>query len=305
MNIILVSSRLQKARTVTISGPQMAGLAAAVLVSLFVLAGALNYLLFRFAVEFRHPAVLSLVSEVSREARERDQSYLKENLSAMAVRLGAMQAQLLRLDSLGERVARLAGFKPQEFLFDQPPARGGAPATLPDQLLSLGEFGRYLDVLSRQVDDRTDKLGILDSVLTIDQARKKLLPSVLPIDGFGYTSNFGWRLDPFTGQNAFHEGIDFIAESGTAIKAAAGGVVVFAGWHAQYGNMVEVDHGNEIITRYAHASKLLVRQGDVVLRGAKIAEVGATGRATGSHLHFEVRQNGAPQDPARFLRLAG
>ena len=91
-----------------------------------------------------------------------------------------------------------------------------------------------------------------------------------------------------------------MAEEGTVVHAAAGGVVVYADTHPQYGNMVEIDHGNDLVTRYAHASKLLVKVGDVVLRGAKIANVGNTGRSTGTHLHFEVRYRGAAQNPSRF-----
>jgi murein DD-endopeptidase MepM/ murein hydrolase activator NlpD len=105
--------------------------------------------------------------------------------------------------------------------------------------------------------------------------------------------------------HAFHEGLDFSAEVGTPILAAAGGAVIFAAMHPQYGKMVEIDHGNNLVTRYAHASKLLVKVGDVVLRGSKIAEVGNTGRSTGTHLHFEVRHGGVAQNPARFLRRPG
>ena len=155
------------------------------------------------------------------------------------------------------------------------------------------------------MDDRTDKLGLLDSMLMQDRLTRKMLPSVMPITGGSYSSNFGWRADPFTGRNAFHEGVDFISASGTAIIAAAGGVVVYSDYHPEYGNMIEVDHGNDFVTRYGHASKRLVKIGDVVLRGQKIAEVGSTGRSTGSHLHFEVRNRGVPLNPARFLHPAG
>jgi murein DD-endopeptidase MepM/ murein hydrolase activator NlpD len=223
----------------------------------------------------------------------------------MAARLGQMQAQLLRLDTLGDRLAKMAGFKAQELMFDQVPGRGGAVSSLPTYDLSLPELVRQVDVLTRQIEDRSEKLGLLDSILTFDGARKKLTPSALPVEGGWYSSNFGWRIDPFTGMRAFHEGVDFMAEAGTPVTAAAGGVVVFSDYHPQYGNMIEVDHGNELVTRYAHASRRLVRVGDVVLRGTRIAEVGNTGRSTGTHLHFEVRHRGAPQNPARFLRLPG
>jgi murein DD-endopeptidase MepM/ murein hydrolase activator NlpD len=114
-------------------------------------------------------------------------------------------------------------------------------------------------------------------------------------------SAFGWRIDPFTGRSALHTGMDFQADAGTPILAAAGGVVVTQEYHPEYGNMVEIDHGNDLVTRYAHSSRVLVKKGDLVKRGQKIAEVGTTGRSTGAHLHFEVLSQGVPQNPEPFL----
>jgi murein DD-endopeptidase MepM/ murein hydrolase activator NlpD len=190
-------------------------------------------------------------------------------------------------------------------MFDQAPARGGAVSTLPTYDLSLNDLSRQVDLLTRQMDDRTEKLGILDALMIFDSAKKKLLPSVMPVEGGWYSSNFGWRIDPFNGARAFHDGMDFMAEVGTLAVAAAGGVVIYSDWHPQYGNMIEIDHGNGLITRYAHLSKRLAKIGDVVLSGREIGQVGSTGRATGPHLHFEVRQNGAPLNPSHFLRLPG
>jgi murein DD-endopeptidase MepM/ murein hydrolase activator NlpD len=305
MNIILVSEKLAKARTITLGPPQLAALGLLVLLVVLSLAAALHYAALRFAADLNLPYLHTLLLSAQREQYEKTQSYLRENLNAMAVKLGQMQAQLVRLDTLGERLAKLAGFKPQELAFGEVPGRGGAVSSLPSQDLSLGDFTRQLESLTRQLDDRGDKLGILESLFTLDTAKKKLLPTMLPVEGGWYSSNYGWRIDPFTGQRAFHEGIDVIAEHGTPILAAAGGIVVYSDFHPQYGNMIEIDHGNELVTRYAHASKRLVKVGDVVLRGTKIGEVGRTGRATGTHLHFEVRSRGAPVNPAQFLRLPG
>jgi len=124
---------------------------------------------------------------------------------------------------------------------------------------------------------------------------------MMPVAAPFNASSFGRRIDPFTGQWAMHEGIDFLADAGSVVSAAAGGVVVFAGFHPQYGYVIDIDHGNDLVTRYAHCSKLLVKEGDVVARGRKIAETGSTGRSTGPHLHFEVRFRGAAQNPAKFL----
>src|SRR6476660_1923919 len=305
MDIILVSDKLAKARTIKVSLPQLAVVALAVIGSIIVLTTVLNYVALRYAVDLKLPYSYRLFVSSQGDDTRRGESYLRENVNAMAVRLGEMQAQLVRLDTLGERLAKLAGFKPQELMFGHAPGRGGAPSSLPSQDLSLGDLSQQLDSLSRQMEDRGDKLGVLDSLLTLENARKKLVPSMPPVQAAWHSSSYGWRIDPFTGQRAFHEGIDFMAEQGTAIHAAAGGVVVYSDFHPQYGNMVEIDHGNDLVSRYAHASKRLAKAGDVVLSGAKIAEVGRTGRATGTHLHFEVRQQGVPQNPTQFLRQPG
>ncbi|HWA11657.1 MAG TPA: M23 family metallopeptidase [Burkholderiales bacterium] len=306
MNIILVSNKFAQARSYTVSTPQVLFLGLLMCLMVVSLAVLLNYFSLRYAVNNQSPYLQSLLEAVQAEQTRKTQSYLRESLDTMAARLGEMQAKLLRLDTLGERLTKLAGIKPTEFMFDQPPARGGPMSTVaPAQELSMEELGKKLDELALQVDDRTDKLGVLESMLTISHAKKQLLPTELPVSTGWYSSNFGWRIDPFTGWNAFHEGMDFMAAEGEAITAAAGGVVVYSEAHPQYGNMIEIDHGNGLITRYAHASKLIARVGDVVLRGQKIAEVGNTGRSTGTHLHFEVRQWGAPQNPARFLQVPG
>lgn len=305
MDIILVSQKLAKARTITISLPQVALFSFATVGAIIALTTTLNFVLLRHAADLKLPIVHSLLASVQQEEKARTEFYLRENLNTMAVRVGEMQAQLLRLDSLGARLAKLAGFRPQDLMFGQTPGQGGAVSSLPSQDLSLGELTQQLDLLTRQVDDRGDKLGVLESLYTLDSARKKRVPTMLPVHAGWHSSNYGWRIDPFSGQRAFHEGIDFLADYGTAIIAAAGGVVVYSDFHPQYGNMIEIDHGNDLVSRYAHASKRLVNAGDVVLSGAKIAEVGRTGRSTGTHLHFEVRHRGVPQNPTQFLRLPG
>ncbi|MFH2135335.1 MAG: M23 family metallopeptidase [Pseudomonadota bacterium] len=245
-----------------------------------------------------------LASAQDEELRKQE-LFLRQSLDAMAVRLGQMQAQLQRLDGLGARLAKLSGMNPQEFSFGQKPAQGGPLLTVPPQQdISLETMMQQLGDLNALLGDRSDKLVALETLLQQDKLDKKMLPSVAPITVSWYSSNFGWRIDPFTGKNAMHEGVDYMVPAGTPVYASAGGVVVFAGLHPQYGNMVEIDHGNQIITRYAHASKLLVKVGEVVRRGHEIAKVGSTGRSTGNHLHFEVRYRGTAQNPVRFLEKA-
>jgi murein DD-endopeptidase MepM/ murein hydrolase activator NlpD len=169
--------------------------------------------------------------------------------------------------------------------------------------MTMSEFGQQLDGLMKKLDDRSDQLGLMEAMLVQQQAKKVAIPSTRPVTAGWYSSNYGYRIDPFTGQKAFHEGVDFMADPGAAIHAAGGGVVVYADTYAGYGNMIEIDHGNGLISRYAHASKVLAKVGDVVMKGQKIGEVGNTGRSTGPHLHFEVRYRGAPQNPEHYLHL--
>jgi murein DD-endopeptidase MepM/ murein hydrolase activator NlpD len=262
----------------------------------------LNYLSLRYVDKIDSPSLRSFVMSVQQEDYEKKQQYLRDNLNAMAIKIGQMQAQLLRIDSVGERLVELSGIEPQEFLFNQMPGQGGALSTLPLQDISFGEFDNTVQHLSLTLEDRMNKLETLDSFMRQDRLKKKMLPSLMPVNVQWYSSSFGARIDPFTGKKAYHEGIDFVAELGAPIIAAASGMVVYSDLHPEYGNMIAVDHGNNLVSRYAHASKRMVKLGQVVMQGEKIAEVGNTGRSTGPHLHFEVRHKGLPQNPSRFLK---
>jgi murein DD-endopeptidase MepM/ murein hydrolase activator NlpD len=301
MQIILLHPRFS-AKTLTLTRWHLVFLAFFFLFSVVTVASFLYYLTFSHAADMDIPLVREVVAAATQDDTSRQEKFMKENLAAMATRLGEMQAQLMRLDALGERVQGLAGVKPQEFNFKELPGRGGAaPSSTNDQPLSMSEFRRTLEVMAKGVERRADYLNVVESALMTHRIKSRLLPTTQPVNVSYNASGFGWRLDPFTGRNAFHEGIDFAATVGTPIVAAAGGVVIAAEFHYQYGNMIEIDHGNDMVTRYAHASRLLAKVGDIVRRGQHIADVGSTGRSTGPHLHFEVRVKGVAQDPHKFL----
>jgi len=301
MHIIVMSDRLAKARSIEFSIRHLVLGGAGLVAGLVALVFLISYLGVRHAAELKLPLLQSLLRSAQQEESERTQDFLRQNLNAMAVKLGEMQAQLMRLDALGERLSTVAGVRPSDFRFGEVPGRGGAAVPMHD--LSLGDFSRQLDFLARQTETRSDLYGVLESQLLDARVKQTLTPTSMPVTfGSWNASGFGWRIDPITGQMAVHEGIDFIAETGTPILAAASGVVLTAELQQAYGNMVENDHGGDLMTRYAHASKILVKVGQFVRSGEKIAEVGTTGRSTGSHLHFEVRHKGVAQNPARFLR---
>ncbi|MBI1942580.1 MAG: M23 family metallopeptidase [Betaproteobacteria bacterium] len=302
MQIIVISDRLAKARSLTLSARHMLASIGLALLVLVGLTAALYWLSLRFAAEVKIPLIHQLVLAAQRGETERSREFMQQNLNVMAVRIGEMQAQLTRLDALGERLSALAGMRPQELRLSEAPGLGGAQSmTIPPQNLTLEQFNEKVSLLSRQMENRTDLLGLLEAQLFEQAVKKKAMPTMMPVTAPFNASGFGMRIDPITGQQAMHEGIDFLADTGTPVVAAAGGVVQFAGFHPQYGNMIDIDHGNDLVTRYAHLSKVMVKEGDVLQRGRRIADSGSTGRSTGPHLHFEVRFRGAAQNPTRFL----
>ena len=301
MNIILVSDSLAKSRSVTLSQGQVLLIAFGILVSGFLLATATYFVTMKFAVDLRNPYLRTLMSSLHQDEMKRSETETKENLNALAAKVGELQARILRLDAFGQRLAKAANIKPEEFRFDEKPGQGGPAAAGRD--LSMSEFQRMLDDISRTLDDRGDKLGVLDSLLLDDRLARKTIPTTLPVAMGYYSSNFGYRVDPITGKSTFHTGVDLIANTGTPVMAAAGGVVASSSYSGEYGNMVDIDHDNGLTSRYAHLSRSLVKAGDVVMKGQVIAMVGVTGRTTGPHLHFEVREKGIPLNPNKFLSM--
>jgi murein DD-endopeptidase MepM/ murein hydrolase activator NlpD len=262
-----------------------------------LMAAGLYHWVFLKGARERWPVIGTLVRLVVQDEFEQRDRFMRENLDAMARRLGDMQAKMLQIEALGERVSGLAGVNPDEIKVNA--ARGGV--LVEGRSLSMQELQATLNDLEQATGEHTDLLTVMESRLFDARMKKLMVPTQHPVQAGHLGSAFGWRIDPFTGRSALHTGLDFQADNGTQIQAAAGGVVVTAEVHPQYGNMVEVDHGNNLVTRYAHASRLLVKKGDLVKRGQKLAEVGTTGRSTGPHLHFEVLVQGVPQDPQRFL----
>jgi murein DD-endopeptidase MepM/ murein hydrolase activator NlpD len=233
---------------------------------------------------------------VKDEFEQRDR-FMRENLDVMAKRLGEMQAKILQLEALGQRVSGLAGVNPAEIKS----TLGSGGALVGSRSMTMEELQATLADLDTITDQRVDLMTLMESRLFDQKIKKLMVPTQQPVVGGVWGSPFGWRIDPVNGQSALHTGLDFPAAQGTPILAAAGGVVVAQEYHTAYGNMVEIDHGNDLVTRYGHASKVLVKKGDLIKRGQKIAEVGSTGRSTGSHLHFEVLVQGVFQDPQKFL----
>lgn len=222
----------------------------------------------------------------------------QQHMNALAQQLGEIQARIMRLDALSARLAEMAGVK--DINVSEPPAQGGPlEQTAP---LSSAEIDKQVAQLLADVQERTERLDAISMHLLQQNLKKTTFPSGAPVNAGYNSSSYGWRPDPFTGQQAFHKGLDFMADAGTPIHAAADGIVTQAERAPDYGNIVRVDHGFGLDTRYAHVSGFLVKVGDRVSKGQPIATVGSTGRSTGPHLHYEVRLNGVPLDPRKYLK---
>ena len=310
MQFIIADVRLAKSRTLELSGSKLVVLAVAVTVALMMA----SVVLYHWVIA---PSVAGLgwgermSGVLARDDVAQRERFVRDNVDMLARQLGELQARMVHLESLGDRVRQLspqtggaavttgAAGKARGAAL---PGRGGA--LIDAQPLSMDALQLALDQFDTLTHERIDALNRVEAQLFEQKMRALMLPTQSPIKDGEIGSRFGWRIDPFTGHSAMHSGLDFQADSGTPILAAAGGVVVTQEYHPSYGNMVEIDHGNELVTRYAHASKVMVHKGDVIKAGQKIAEVGSTGRSTGAHLHFEVLAQGLHQDPGSFLAKA-
>jgi murein DD-endopeptidase MepM/ murein hydrolase activator NlpD len=306
MNIIIVASPLSTPRVLRLGNWRSV---AAACVTLVVVAGVLIGSGALFGATFGGPSKARAEIAQAREQLEAQRSQLGEvqhamarDMDALAVRLGKLQAESMRLNALGERLAKVGKLDDGEFDFRSEPGLGGpAPATSAISL-SVTEVDSTLERLEAQFARQSDQLGMLESVLFDREVDQGLMPAGIPVRSGYKSSGFGYRADPFTGRPDFHPGVDFNGPRGSDVIAVAGGVVSYSGLRPGYGNVVEIDHGNGYMTRYAHNDRNLVEVGDPVRVGGLLARMGSTGRATGVHVHFEVWLNGRLVNPSEYIR---
>ena len=250
------------------------------------------------------PAVNAEVRDLLAEERQavasiRQQS--RAHLDALALRIAGLQAQLMRLDALGERLVRMGKLDAEEFDFLTDPPVGGADRSDLGQSQGVGDLRADMDRLSLLLDDRERKLLLLEDLLMNRELLAEVLPSGRPVRKGWLSSGYGRRIDPFSGKKSLHHGVDFAGKRGADVVAVASGVVVRAERVAGYGNLIELRHADGYTTRYAHNQRNLVAVGEVVTKGQVIAYLGSTGRSNGPHVHFEVRREGKSIDPRQFI----
>lgn len=237
------------------------------------------------------------VAETKRDA--------KVNLDVSATRLARLQARIVRLDALGEHLTNVAKLDKGEFNFSGEPAMGG-PEVIDDELTvsKAPSYMEMLDKLSSDIQDRERQLGILETLLVDRKVQREAFIAGRPVLKGWLSSRYGKRVDPITGSNAWHNGVDFAGKMGSDVVTVAAGVVVYSGTRNNYGEVIEINHGGGYKTRYAHSKSLTVKVGDIVKKGQVIALMGSSGRSTGPHVHFEVFKNGRVVDPASYIHRA-
>ncbi len=304
LNIILFTDRIGEVRSFEINPRRAVQLA---LLVFLMLGGAILYGGFRLGIITESSSRLAEVDSLQELTRQQQSDLhtardsARDNLDALTLRLGRMQAQMLRLDALGERLVEQADLDAAEFDFNIAPPVGGPRDATQLTATSVPDFLGMLDELDATMADRQYKLAVLEQLLRHRQLHDRVMPSGNAVENGHLSSKFGSRIDPFSGKQEHHKGIDIAGKAGSDVLALGDGVVIWSGKRNGYGNLVEIDHGKGYITRYGHNREPLVQAGDTVRKGQAVALMGSTGRSTGPHVHIEVLRDGKQVNPAKYL----
>jgi murein DD-endopeptidase MepM/ murein hydrolase activator NlpD len=300
VNLIFFSRRKGRARHLNLSHPLTLSLVGIAVIGLF--AGAFMAGV-KVGVAGAGAGALGEPAEIAQERGELAaiKVRLQERIDGLAIRMGTLNAHLLRLNALGKRLVQMANINSSEFDFDHDPAVGGPETGAVGHGAQIPDLSAMINQYDRQLDFRATQFSALENMLLSRELSAEIRPTGKPLVNGYMSSTYGERMDPFNGEEAFHKGVDFAGDAGTDVLAVAQGVVTYAGPREGYGTLVEVNHGNGYSTRYAHGSRALVQVGDIVQRGQALEVVGSTGRSTGPHVHFEVLKDGRAIDPALFI----
>lgn len=306
MNVVIFGKGFGKPRQISLSGLSATLSAALIIVAFCSVAFFGGYQLSKHngaGISLEEAATLTAQLEAQRAAIEATRQETEDTLDALALRIGQMNARVIRLDALGRRLTDMADLDDGEFDFDSTPALGGPEEPDPSgSQVAVPDVLTAMQSLSQQLDNREAQLGVLESVILNQNLNERVYPQGRPVKSGWMSSYFGRRTDPFTGKPANHRGVDFAGKAGAEILAVADGVVSWSGKRYGYGELVEINHGNGYATRYAHNSENLVSVGQEVKKGQTVALMGDTGRATGPNLHFEVLHKGQRVNPVKFIR---
>ena len=304
MNVILLSKRDGRARQLDLARPltltALSALVFAFLGSAFALGVQLGRGNHARVVVADTTRFGTLLAEQKKQIADLKQQ-VQLRVDAMAMRLGEVNAHVIRLDALGKRLTEMADIDSREFNFDRDPPRGGPEGDGEGMSAQIPDLSAQLRQLEQRVDLRESQLSALENVILARELHQEIHPEGRPVASGFISSYFGERADPFDGLEAFHKGVDFAGAPGSPVTAVAAGVVTWAGERTGYGKLIEINHGDGFTTRYGHNERTLVTVGQTVKRGERIALMGSTGRSTGPHVHFEVLRNGRQVNPLSYI----
>ena len=304
MNIIFLSRRKAKARHLNLARPLtlsvLGGLTLVILGGVFALGMQLGRGSHERGVLGDTLRFGSLLTEQKHQLADLRQQ-LQLRVDAMAMRLGAVNAHVIRLNALGKRLTEMADIDSREFNFEGDPPSGGPEGDSDGVSAQIPDLTAMLSQLEQRVNSRDSQLSALENVILARELKAEIHPEGRPVARGFISSYFGARADPFDGREAFHKGVDFAGSIGDKVVAVAAGVVTWAGERSGFGKLIEVSHGDGFVTRYAHNQRTLVSVGETVKRGEAVALMGSTGHSTGPHVHFEVLRNGRQVDPLSFI----
>jgi murein DD-endopeptidase MepM/ murein hydrolase activator NlpD len=308
MNVILLSRRSASARQLNLAHPLTLSIVASLALAVLGSAFALGLTFGRGAapggvISVESQRVGAILAEQKRQIADLRQQ-LQLRVDAMAMRLGEVNAHVIRLDALGKRLTEMADIDSREFNFDRDPPSGGPEGEEEGVSAQIPDLTAMLNRLEQRVDQRDSQLAALENVILARELKQQIHPEGRPVTSGFISSYFGERSDPFDGREAFHKGVDFAGSAGQPVVAVAAGVVTWAGERSGYGRLVEINHGDGYVTRYGHNERTLVNVGQTVKRGESVALMGSTGRSTGPHVHFEVLRNGRQVNPLSFVAAA-
>ena len=309
MKIILISSRVEKVRTLSLNS-WAKGFLSVLLLGIPVAAGTMLgvkiadgrwELLFDNSIsEMQHQLV------VQQEQVDNGREHLDSSLSAMTLKLAQMRSRLVRLDALGEQLTQIASLEDGEFDFSVAPGLGGPDNVLITETASAADVEQELGLMFARLDNalesRESQLQILQSMLSDKKLKSERTVAGRPVLKGWMSSEYGMRTDPFNGSSRWHAGVDFAGRQGSDVIAVASGVVTWSSERSGYGNMFEINHSDGFVTRYAHNETNIADLGAIVKKGDLIAKMGSSGRSTGPHVHFEVFKNGRTVDPASYIK---
>ena len=307
MNIVFISKSHGQSLTYSMNGKRLL----VVLFLLLMLFALVGYAGYRYATSLQSdvltPDMISRWNQdldSQKQQVEQQKEVSSRKIDALSVKMGELQARLLRIEGLGERLTQMADIDRSEFDFASGPGMGG-PSDMLDDYYQAPILKDALDQLTDRIVDRQQQIEVLHSLLSNREFKKDIFLAGRPIKKGWMSSRYGKRRDPFHGRIAWHAGVDFAGKDGSEIISVAAGVVTWADKRYGYGQLVEINHGNGYSTRYAHCKEIKVKVGDVVSKNQTVALMGSTGRSTGPHVHFEVLKNNRQVDPARFIYRAG